>query len=213
MKKASYLPLLALAISLTSEVARADLITFENEAIGHKGEVYTVGQVTFKDTLILPGDAGLYVLDYSSQGRDNVLAVNNDVDGSGLRMDFLQPITSLSLMFGNDEPAFTEVGDLAWLDVFLGGTLVGHTTVVLNRNDLIDQSIGMTVLGGFDSAYFVHTDSVGTPLPERPYHHGGMEVVDNIEFTVAVPVPEPASFLLVGIGLGALGLVAWRRRK
>ena len=110
-------------------------------------------------------------------------------------MDFSVPVNSLSLWFGNDHPLQIEEGDTAILRVFMDGVFVGETTLLLNRDNLINQQI---VFSGavFNSASF-HFSTDRT-----------VETVDNIEFT---PVPEPASLALLGIGIA--GTIARIRRR
>ena len=113
----------------------------------------------------------------------------------GVFMDFSVPVNSLSLWFGNDHPLQIEEGDTAILRVFMDGVFVGETTLLLNRDNLINQQI---VFSGavFNSASF-HFSTDRT-----------VETVDNIEFT---PVPEPASLALLGIGIA--GTIARIRRR
>ena len=113
----------------------------------------------------------------------------------GVFMDFSVPVNSLSLWFGNDHPLQIEEGDTAILRVFMDGVFVGETTLLLNRDNLINQQI---VFSGavFNSASF-HFSTERT-----------VETVDNIEFT---PVPEPASLALLGIGIA--GTIARIRRR
>ena len=75
---------------------------------------------------------------------------------------------------------------MAVLDVFLNGTLVGTSQVVVNLNDVMDQTIVFSMSGVvFNRAFFRYEQSIGTP--------GATEIIDNINFTPASePVPEPA---------------------
>ena len=128
-------------------------------------------------------------------------------DASALIMDFSVNVNSLNLLFGNDDPGFSQAGDLAVLTAFSGGTQVGQATVVLNRNDIADQTIA---LSGFDfnRATFRYERTIGNPL-------NLIEVVDNVTFTVAPAqgaIPEPGTCVLLGTCLLPLGRVALRRR-
>jgi hypothetical protein len=65
-------------------------------------------------------------------------------DHSFLEISFSVPICGLRMAFGNDDPAFSNPGDRALLRVSKGPVTVGKRTVVMNRNDIMDQSIGFT---------------------------------------------------------------------
>jgi hypothetical protein len=154
--------------------------------------------VTFTDS----NGADLDVADWGHQSFRQGLAVFGDYDDSELIMDFLVPCNSLSLWFGNDDPGWSNPGDQAVLKLFYGATLVGQTSVVMNRDDIMNQQIG---LSGpiFNKATFKY--DVNPQL-------GLIEIVDNIEFTPAqAPIPEAGSLALFGVGL--CGLVGYTRRR
>jgi len=136
------------------------------------------------------------VYDYGWQSHGQALSVHTDYDDSWLIMDFSMLATSLQLEFGNDDPGWSNPGDLAILTAFLGVSQVGQTSVVMNRNDNMDQSISISGVS-FDRATFYY--AVDPSL-------GLTEVVDNIEFEV---IPAPGAILLGSIGVGLIG---WLRR-
>jgi hypothetical protein len=154
----------------------------------------------------MSADAGLLVSFSDSDGSDLVIGdFGIESDGQGLQvgdddfslllMEFSELMNSLSLEFGNDDPAFTDVGDAAVLTVYLGGIEVGQSSVIMNRNDAMDQTISISGVE-FDSAsldYYVSSDGV-------------YKVVDNIAFNT---VPGPGALAL----LAGFGLLPLRRKR
>lgn len=103
---------------------------------------------------------------------------------------------SLQLAFGNDDPSSTVAGDEAVLVAFLGDAQVAQSSVPLNRNDVMDQTIQVSGTG-FDRAVFFFTADRFLA-----------ETVDNISVSLLegspVAVPEPASAALLALGLAVL---------
>lgn len=191
---------LAVGLSLGAVSAQAGFIDFETDSIGAKANGFTSASdlgVHFTDTI----GAELQVHTHQALGSKNLLAFGDDA--SRIQIDFDSAINWLELYFGNDDSCCSAVGDRAWLELFNGATSAGLFSVVMNRNDLTDQSI-VGAAASFDRALFWYGDSVGTPI-------NLIEAIDNLSFTNAAVVPEPASLALFGIGLA--GLVAMRRRK
>jgi hypothetical protein len=69
--------------------------------------------------------------------------VNFD-DQSFMEITFSVPVCGLRMAFGNDDPNFSNPGDKALLRVANGPVTVGKRAVVMNRNDIMDQSIGFS---------------------------------------------------------------------
>lgn len=79
--------------------------------------------------------------------------------------------------------------------------------------DIFDLSTGLTshILGTSDRSFAATMDSAQTHhIIFIPSSQNGPEGIDNFQFT-ATEVPEPASMLLLSLGLG--GLAAFKRRK
>jgi hypothetical protein len=205
----------ALAMLSLAAVSHADPIDFNSESTGNKANGFTTDDspiVHFYDTV----NTGLKIYDasqFEGNGTQGLL-VYDDFDGSMLKMTFDMNLVALSLDFGNDDPNYTNPGDYAFLKVYNNGVFVGMATVALNRNDLMDQSIGI-VAPNFDTAYFYYGRASATNFTQYgfdPYTGGGqvntglIELIDNVNYRV----PEPS--LLALSGFGAL-VVAWRRRR
>ncbi len=114
--------------------------------------------------------ADLQLGDFTPQSDGIGLVVGSD-DASELVIDFDVPIAMISLWFGNDDPDWSNPGDEAVLKAFSGGAMVAEVRVVMNRNDIMDQSISFSGQC-FDQATFLFDVTTGTGL---------IEIVDNIE--------------------------------
>jgi hypothetical protein len=172
-------------------------IDFESDPIGAKPNGWSSADsplVSFTDSI----GANLDVYDYGHQSHGQALACNPDGDQSYLIMDFSVIATSLQLDFGNDDPGWANPGDQAILTAFLGGIQVGQTSVVMNLDDIMNQSISISGVK-FDRATLLYNVTSWSP--------GLIEVVDDIKFEV---IPAPGAILLGSIGAG---LVGWLRRR
>ena len=201
MKKITIISVVFLCIGLTGVTQASITIDFESDSAGSKPNGWVSADtplVSFSDSL----GADLVVGDYGVSGHGNALGVFWD-DPSYMIMDFSVITTSLQLEFGNDDANWSNPGDEAILTVFLGGTQVGQTSVVMNRDDIMNQSISISGVN-FDQATFFFDVSRTPPNPP-----GLIEVVDNITFT-PTPIPAPGAILLGSIGAGFVG---WLRRR
>jgi hypothetical protein len=189
-------------------VAAQAVINFESDTVGAKPNGWASADdagVLFFDTV----GAQLQVGGFGIQGLGSKsLGVFSDGDGSKLKLNFTATMASLSLWFGNDDVNFTVAGDKAWLQLYNGATLVTTTSVILNRNDVMDQSIAAA--GTFDNALFWYGNALGAPYTGPTT--GLIEIVDNIEYTMAV-VPEPSTYLAGALMLLPFGAQAVRRWK
>ena len=190
----------AAVLATSALVANAETITFSGVSTGAKSDGYTLGGISFSDSI----GSNLYVADYGDQSHGSALSVGSD-DGSMLEMSFGNA-TSLSLEFGNDDPEHSHSGDRAWLKTYFDDTLVGSTWVKLNRDDDMNQTISLSG-GTFNNAVFYYGNASGSAISL-------IEVVDNINLgPVVAAVPEPQTYAMLFAGLAAIGFVARRRRR
>ncbi len=177
-------------------------IDFEGDAIGAIPNGFMSSGsplVSFADTMganleIVAGDG--------SQCFSNCLRVFGD-DPSAVRLTFSVLVDSLSVDFGNDDPGFSSPGDVLQITGFLGAVEVGQVRVTMNRDDIMNQTATLLGFGLFDSAEVVYATSAGDPIDL-------IERLDNFTFNTA-DVPEPATGILLGLGLAGAALLRRRR--
>jgi hypothetical protein len=208
MKKLNFLIVVAAITTWSVSHAAALLIDFGSDGTGAVPNGFSsvsAAGVYFTDTL----GEDLYLDDFGGQSDGVGLAVNSD-DPSTLQIDFDWPQNSISLDFGNDDPVYTAEGDLAHLSLWMGAAFVDEVTVVMNRDDLMNQTIQYSG-SEFDRAVFAYTNPALTPIDL-------IEIVDNIAIASEgvtpdlSPVPTMSSW---GIALliALFGLVGLRRRS
>ena len=187
--------------------ASAQVVDFESSPSGTVADGLTLGGITFSTAL----GSGLEIGNYGAQGDGQSLLVRNDTNGNFLRGAVAGGSNYLSFDFGNDDPFFTTLTDLATLRVFSGATLLSTLTLALNRDDIMNQT--MVYSGAaFDNFEFAYTDAAGNPFTGGGAAAVGLiEVVDNFRLAPA-GVPEPASWLMLLLGFGAIGF-GLRNRK
>jgi hypothetical protein len=196
---------LVASVTLWATPAFATTISFDSDTPGLKANGFVSRDsplVRFTDTL----GGVLQVYDFTPQTHGQGLAVFGD-DPGALRMDFASSMTSLSMAFGNDDPRFTAPGDRAWLALFENGSFVDLTSVVMNRDDVMNQTI-MFSGAPFNGALFWYGEADTTAI-------NLIEAVDDIRFSAdddGSAVPEPTSMLLVGTGLIVMSRSARGRR-
>ncbi|MEO0975118.1 MAG: hypothetical protein AAFX85_18675, partial [Pseudomonadota bacterium] len=149
----------ALAL-LLSQGATAGLLTvdFEGDGLGHKTNGFSavgVDGVSFSDTL----GNDLRVGRWAECNYTNCLAVFAD-DESALRIDLDFIASGISLDFGNDQAFGSRPVADAELMLYRDGAYVGTSTVAVNGNDRMDQTISFSG-AFFDQALFRYTDVVG----------------------------------------------------
>jgi hypothetical protein len=201
------------ALSLAGAAQALTVIDFEGETTGGVAEGFTAAGAPELEFYTDLGD-GLSL--YTGPESDGVsLLASNDTNGNFIRGVFTDGVHSfLSMTFGNDDPLFTNPGDMAVLTVFLGGSMVGSTAVMLNRNDAMDQTIGFA-FGAFDSFTFAYTDALGSPFTGGGAASIGLiEVIDNITFdTITAAIPEPSAWAMMILGFVGVGGLLRRRRN
>lgn len=192
--------------------ANASLITidFEADTVGFKSNGFIptgTSGVNFYDSV---GEE-LYVLDAGVQGSGlRSLAVLSEIDGGQLEIGLDFTADFFSLDFGNDDPVVTNAGDLAVLTAFMGAIQMGQTTVALNRDDVMNQTISFGAIDGgvfFDYLHFGYTNEFFSLFTGGgAVGFGSAEVVDNIMINQAAPIPEPGTMALLAIGMAGVGL-------
>jgi hypothetical protein len=154
----------------------------------------------------------LYIFDFGVQGAGvRSLWVGLGVDGSALEIALDFSSDYFSLDFGNDDPTVTIDGDLAVLTAFQGATQVGQTTLALNRDDIMNQTISFGSIGGgdlFDNLSFVYTDQFLNPFTGSGAAPGASEVVDTIVISRVESVPEPGTLTLLILGIFGAALLS-----
>jgi hypothetical protein len=198
--------------ALAAVPANAAIVDFNATPTGSLAEGTNIGGIVFTTAL----GGGLSVDNFGDQSNNSqALIVSSDTDGNFLRGAIAGSATALSLDFGNDDGSFSIPGDLAWLNLYSGATLINTVTVALNRDDIMNQTISYSG-AAFDNFSFAYTNSAGSPFTGGGGTSIGLqEIVDNINFTpfIGGAVPEPSTWAMMLVGFGFMGFAMRRRQR
>lgn len=142
--------------------------------------------------------AGDYAGDYNTRGRYHI--TNYGTDFQILRFDFAAPVSALGFLFGASDSSWT-------LSAYnSGGLLESYNILPVNASNAGDF-FGLAGLSGA-------TYAIITQNQDYYYNTGGVDYVfvDNFRYQEGggSSVPEPATMLLLGLGL--LGIAGIRRK-
>jgi len=93
-----------------------------------------------------------------------------------------------------------------WFPDISGSTVVGGSSYGFYRSDSIDSGAGGTV------AFIAPATGSALTLAYYDTANGGMATKPEFTASLTVPVPEPSTYALMGLGLVVVGLMA-RRKK
>ncbi|MEM1381606.1 MAG: hypothetical protein AAGH41_13380 [Pseudomonadota bacterium] len=125
-----------------------------------------------------------------------LVVVDDGATRGGVQLDFAQAVSAVTLSFGNDDPAFADAGTLANLEGFSNGVSVGSVDVVVNLDDVLNQSITLSGLT-MDRVVFTYLQADRSPSIL-------FEIIDNISADFA-PIPLPGAAPLFAAALAGFG--------
>lgn len=211
MKTIKLFAIVVLCVSFASGIhAQTLTIDFESDAaipVPNGFASVDAPGVTFTDSI----GANLSIGNFGVQSDGQGLLTGGD-DPSVLIISIPTSADSISLDFGNDDACCSADGDVAYLAVFDGASLVAETSVVMNRDDIMNQTI--TYSGQpFNRAEFSYADPSFNPI-------NLIEVVDNIVINPlgatlgpAVPVPVDSRWALLIMMLLLAGVAVSRLHR
>ncbi|QDS98067.1 hypothetical protein [Adhaeretor mobilis] len=212
--------LIAVVLSISSTLlvhrsAHAALATFDTLTEGNQGATLTDGGINFYDPVFTSGGSTVFMAEQADAtlsgpffSPNNVLGQGGFAPGSGAGFPI---IGAFKMNTGNVETSisvewFTLVspntaGNSIHLDISLGGTVVGGTSMVLSGSGIQHHTLALS----------------GTPFDEaRIYGTGSFQngafpgLFDNIRIEA---IPEPTSFAILAIGGIALFTTSHRKSR
>lgn len=186
----------ALCALLGLPLAQATVIDFEG-LIDGDSVTTQYADATFQNVLVFAEGGNLNELEFPPKSGLNVVSD----DGGPIIISFINPMTSVSGFF-------TYTTGLSFLAFDSIGTQIAAASSAFSSNLALSGDLGSTPneLLQVTSSSGIYSVSISGDLA------GGSFTLDDLTFRQASlnPVSEPATFALLSIGLGAIGL---RRRR
>ncbi len=157
---------------------------------------YTVSGVTFSTV----SPTGTLTFPTTPNSTSGLLATFSSGAFSELRADFMSALTgTVSVDLGD----FGADPDLLFLELFDGGaTSLGFTSLAASASD---STLFTLTLSGSNIAFAIFGS-------RSPSVSGSSVFADNFTFISTGAVPEPASWAMMLLGFGAIGVSLRRRR-
>jgi len=178
------------------KLAGAQLLDFETASLGSAttltftGVTFTADVSYSSSTPLLAIGSG-YASQYNTQGRS---IDNNSGDASKITITFTSLVSAFGFNFGASDYSWT----LTAYDS--SNNAIGSTTIAAVYASNAGDFFGLASTGA-NIAKAILVVNGGTPVYDHIF-------IDNFKFTA---VPEPSTWVL--LGLGAVGLLAWHRRR
>ena len=202
-------PIVAIAFTLAlagSQTAHAQsTFNFESSATSTGLTTYTATDSGLTLTLTRPGSTFDIVGPITAPfGTRTLSPFANETSATSFLASFSSTLSSFSLNFGD----FGADSDLFTLTAFSGANGTGSVVGTTNVNYGLGSLPGSIGTASFTGSPFQSVSFIGgsTGFPNSVYY-------DNFVATVTGAVPEPATWAMMLIGFGAIGVAMRRRRK
>jgi hypothetical protein len=203
---------LASAFGQASPVgAMSTTFDFDNAPVNSSvsGLTLTVGGLTASFSATGSGGFAIWsanVYGFTPAGFSGYSIWPSSVYAADLHVTFSQPLTDFSIMYAPEEYG-SDNSAIMRITAYLNGAYVGtNTTTAPNPGTWPTGTLTFNSLLTFDNVV-VHWDSANGATD-----YGPIFAADNMIVTPSA-VPLPAALPLFATGLGAMGLLGWRRKR
>jgi hypothetical protein len=144
------------------------------------------------------------VLGFTPVGFSGRVLYPNSINAADLLIGFTQPLSQFSILYAPEEYA-TDSSARMRVTAYLGDAFVGTSTKTAEPGTWPSATLAIGPIQNFDRVV-IHYDA----SPPTGGDYGPIFMADNMNVT---PVPEPASYTMVSVGLGLVSLAARRQRR